>query len=86
MKKALIVICKTLGEFVNTLNVAHKYSLLTRDNLMQPIQMQLSLIKNFFSQFFPAFPKSILNFELFQNEYHPYSSCTFENTESKKRG
>ena len=41
-KKSLLVICKILGLFVNTLTADEKYSLLNRDNLMQPIQMQLS--------------------------------------------
>ena len=43
-------ICKILGLFVNTLNPDEKYSLLNRENLTQPIQMQLSTKeKNFFS-------------------------------------
>ena len=41
-KIPLIVICKILGLFVNTMTVGDKYSLLNRDNLTQPIQMQLS--------------------------------------------
>ena len=41
-KKSLLVICKILGLFVNTLTTGEKYSLLIRDNLTQSIQMQLS--------------------------------------------
>ena len=37
-KKSLLVICKILGLFINTLTADDKYSLLNRDNLMQPIQ------------------------------------------------
>ena len=41
-----------------------KYSLLNRDNLRQPIQMELSKKKKrLFCQFFFAFSKSTLNFE-----------------------
>ena len=41
-KKSLLVICKSLGLFVNTMSAVDKCSLPNRDNLMQPIQMQLS--------------------------------------------
>ena len=37
-KKSLLVICKILGLFINTLTADDKYSLLNRDNLTQPIQ------------------------------------------------
>ena len=41
-RMSLLVICKILGLFVNTLTTDGKYSLFNRDNLKQPIQMQLS--------------------------------------------
>ena len=41
-KRALLVICQRLWLFVNTMTVIDKYSLPNRDNLMQPIHMQLS--------------------------------------------
>ena len=41
-KKSLIVICKFLRLFVDTLTADGKYSRFNRDNLRQPIQMQLS--------------------------------------------
>ena len=41
-KKSLVVISKILGLFLNTLSADDKYSLLKRENSMQPIQMQLS--------------------------------------------
>ena len=41
-KKPLLFICKILRLFVNTLSAVAKYSLPNRDNLTQPIQMQLS--------------------------------------------
>ena len=50
-KKSLLVICKIVGLFVNTL-VADEYSLLNIDNLTQPIQMQLSQKQKTLSKFF----------------------------------
>ena len=49
--------------FVNTLTVNDKHYLLNRDNLIQPIQIQLSQKQENFSQYFFAFLKSILNFK-----------------------
>ena len=48
----MLVLCKILRVFVNTLTDDDKYSLLYRDNLMQPIQMLLSQKKETFSGFF----------------------------------
>ena len=42
LKKSLLVICKIPRLFINTLSADGKYSLFNGDNLMQPIQMQLS--------------------------------------------
>ena len=55
-KKSLLVIGRILGLFFNILTAAQKYSLLKRDNLTQPIEMQSSLKKkkpflNFFLHF-----------------------------------
>ena len=52
---------KILRLFVNTLTVHDKHYLLNRDNLTQPIQIQLFEKQEIFSQFFFAFLKSILN-------------------------
>ena len=60
-KKSRLVIHKILGLFVNTLTVDDKHYMLNRDNLTQPIQIQLSLKQKTFSEFFFAFLKSILN-------------------------
>ena len=67
-KKSLLVICKISRLFPNTLSADGKYSLLNRDNLTQPIQMQLSRKQKTFSQFFPTFLKSSLKFEHFQKK------------------
>ena len=62
-RKSLLVIQKIPRLFVNTLTVNEKRYLLNRDNLPQPIQMQLSEKEKTFSQFSFAFLKSILNFK-----------------------
>ena len=67
-KKSLLVVCKSLRLFVNTTSAVDKCSLPNRDNLMQPIHMQLSQkLKNFF-RFFNVFSKSRLRFEYSQNK------------------
>ena len=57
------MIDKLLRLFLKTLTVNDKHYLLNRDNLTQPIQMQLSEKQKTFSQFVFAFLKSILNFK-----------------------
>ena len=47
--------------FVITLTTDDKHYLVNRDNLTQPMQKPLPQKKNFFSEFFLAFLKSILN-------------------------
>ena len=64
----MLVLCKILRLFVNTLTDDDKYSLLYRDNLKQPIQILLSQKQKTFSQFFSAFSKSKLNFQHFQKK------------------
>ena len=54
---------KILRPFVNKLTGNDKHYLLNRDNLAQPIQIQLSRKQKNFSEFFFAFSKSILNFK-----------------------
>ena len=56
----------------NTLAVVEKHFLLTRDNLMQTIQIKLTQNKTF-SQFFFAFLKSILNFKHLPKKHDPHS-------------
>ena len=50
-----------------------KHYLLNRDNLMPPIQMQLSQKQKTFSEFFFAFLKSILNFKHLPKKDDPHS-------------
>ena len=46
----MLVLCKILGLFVNTLTDDEKYCLLYRDNLTQPIQILLSQKRKTFSK------------------------------------
>ena len=57
-----------MGLLVNTLAAHGKYPLLNRDNLLMPIQMQLSKNQNTFSQFFATFPKSRNKFKDFEKK------------------
>ena len=72
-KKSLLVMQKILRLFVNTLTVNDKHYVINRDNLPQPIQMELSQKQKLFSQFFFAFLKSILNFKRLPTKDDPRS-------------
>ena len=66
LRKVSVSDMKNLKTVFNTVTAVYKYSLLNRDNLTQPIQMQLSKKqKNFSEFFFLAFFKSTLNFQNF---------------------
>ena len=58
----MLVLCKILGLFVNTLTDDGKYSLLYRANLTQQIQILLSQKPKSFPQLSSAFLKYTLNF------------------------
>ena len=85
-KKFLLGICKISRLFPNTLSADLKYSVLNKDNLTQPIQMQLSQKQKTFSEFFSAFLKSSLNFEHFQKKDDCHSRGISKTTESEKQG
>ena len=63
-----LVIHKFLRLFVNTLPADDKHYLLNRNNLAQPIQMQLSQKQKAFAEFFFAFLKPTLNFKHLPNK------------------
>ena len=61
-------------------------SLPNRDNLMEPIHMQLSQKLKTFSGFFTAFSKSRLNFEYFQKTEDAHSLFISDATAWSNRG
>ena len=65
LEESVLVAWKVLRLFVNALTANDKYSLVSRDNSMQTIQMHLSQKQKFFSEFFSESLKSTLNFEHF---------------------
>ena len=85
-KKSLLVICKILGLFVNTLPANGKYFLLKRDNLTQPIQMELSNKQKTFSNYFGKFFKSRSNFEQFGKKADPDRLCISDIMDCERRG
>ena len=64
----MLVLCKILRLFLNTLTDKDKYCLLYRDKLTQPIQILLCQKKKTFSHLFSGFLKSTLNFVDFQKK------------------
>ena len=80
----MLVLCKILGLFVNTLTDDGKYSLLYRDNLTQKNQILLSRKRKTFSKLSSKILKHILNFEHFQKKDDPHSRCNSQITVSEK--
>ena len=80
----MLVLCKILGLFLDTLTDDDKYSLLYRDNLKQQIQILLSKKPKTFSQLFSEVLKPTLNFELFQKKDDPHSRCSSQITVPEK--
>ena len=68
------------------MSAVDKCSLPNRDNLMEPFHMRLSQKIKTFSQFFLAFSKSTLNFELFQKKDDAHSLFITGATACEKRG
>ena len=68
LQNSLLETWKFFSRFLNTLTADDKYSLISRDNWMQTIQMHLSQKQNVFSQLFSAFSESALNFKHFQKK------------------
>ena len=63
----------------------YDYSRSDRENLLLPIQLQLSDKLKTFSQFFIAFLESTSNFEHFEKKDEPHSSSIYEVTDSERR-
>ena len=62
VKKTFLVISGILRPFFNWLTLNDKYCLGDRENLLQPIQMELSKKRQIFSHFSNAFLKSTFDF------------------------
>ena len=82
-EKSLLVIYKILSLLVNKFLAEGKYSLLDRDNSMQPFQMQFSQKQKYFSQLFSKFLKSIWGFEHYQKR-RPSQLMYFQNYRLRK--
>ena len=67
-KNFLLVIGKISSLFPNSLSGDGKYSLFNRENLTQPIQMEVSRKEKTFSEFFSSFFKSSLKFWTFSKK------------------
>ena len=88
-EECLLVICKILRLFFNTWSANEKYSLLNRDTLTQPIEMQLYIKKifcSYFFFFFFTFWKFRPNFEHFVKKDDPHILAISYVTDCKRRG
>ena len=81
-KKSVLVIHKILRLFVNTLTVDEKRYLLTRDNLTQTIQIQLSEKQKAFWEIFFGVLKTLLHFKHLPKKDGPPCWCVFRNSGS----
>ena len=68
LQKSLLDTWKFFRPFLNTLTADDRYSLISKDNWIQTIQMHLSQKPKIFSELFGAFFESALNFEHFQKK------------------
>ena len=68
LQKSLLETWTFFSRFFNTFTAYDKYSLISRDNWMQTIQMHLSQKQKIFSEFFSAFFESASIFEPFQKK------------------
>ena len=71
-KKSLLVICKMLGLFVNTLTTNGKYFPLSGEKLKEPIHMELTMKQKKYSESFSGFSKSWVNFGHFRKNDHSH--------------
>ena len=69
--KFLLVSCKFLKVFVNTLTADDNYSLLNRDNVTEPIHMQLSQKQKAFSPSFFCIFERYIKFWTFSKQRWP---------------
>ena len=77
-EKSLLLTCKILLLFVNTLAADEHYPVFNRDSLTIPIQMKLSQKRKTLSNFFAGFLESSLNFEYSEKKDDPHKFYIFE--------
>ena len=68
LQKSILETWKFFGRSLKTLTADDKYSVISSDNWMQTIQMDLSQKQKIFSEFFAAFFEFALNFKHFQKK------------------
>ena len=83
LEKFLLLTWHILGLLFNTFAADEKYLVFHRDNLTIPIQLQLSGKKITFSQFFAAFLKLRLSFEVLEEKDEPRTFSISEITDSE---
>ena len=69
LQNSLLGTWKFFSRFLNTLTIGDNYSLVSRDNWMQTIQMHLSQKRKILSEFFSAFFESALIYEHFKKRW-----------------
>ena len=75
---SLLGISQILGPLVNTLTSDDQYSHSSRENLLQPIQIQLSKKQKKFSEFFTKFLKFTRNSQNLEKKDESHSLCISE--------
>ena len=84
LQKSLLETWKFFSRFLNTLTADDKYSLISRDNWMQTIQMHLSQKQKIFVNFFCIF-QICIKFRTFSKKDDAHSLCISEITDHEKR-
>ena len=85
-KTSILVTSKVLRLFVNTLTADDKYSLLSRGNSTQTIQIHLSQKQETFSKSFWTFFKIYIKVWTFSKKRDPHGLCISEITDPETRG
>ena len=83
-KKSVLVICKIFWLFANGFTAGHKFSLLNREKLKQPIQMELSKKKKSFLSFLRCISEMWMKFWTLSKKDDPHSWCISDVTDSEK--
>ena len=85
LQKFLLDTWKFFRPFLNTLNADDRYSLISKNKCIQPIQMHLFQKPKIFSEYFCAFFEFVLTFEHFQKKDDPHSLCISNITDHERR-